>query len=74
MLTDQIEALAVIDERGEVDQLRDSHDDTESVRNCRHRIDQSALRPLQNCDSSRVLTSWLESYLTTPKPRMSQKS
>jgi hypothetical protein len=33
MLTDQIEALAVIDERGEVDQLRDSHDDTESVRN-----------------------------------------
>jgi hypothetical protein len=33
MLTDQIEALAVIDERGEVDQLRDSHDDTESVGN-----------------------------------------
>ena len=33
MLTDQIEALVVIDERGEVDQLRDSHDDTESVGN-----------------------------------------
>jgi hypothetical protein len=33
MLTDQLVALVVINERGEVDQFRDSHDDTESVRN-----------------------------------------
>jgi protein-S-isoprenylcysteine O-methyltransferase Ste14 len=33
MLTDQFVALGVIDKRGEVDQLWDSHDDTESVRN-----------------------------------------
>jgi len=33
MLTDQIVALRVINERGEVDQLRDSHGDTESVGN-----------------------------------------
>jgi len=31
MLTDQIVAFLVIDERGEVDQLRDGHGDTESV-------------------------------------------
>jgi hypothetical protein len=33
MLTDQIVALCVINERGEVDQFRNSHDDTESVKN-----------------------------------------
>lgn len=33
MLTDQIVALCVINERGEVDQFRNSHDDTESVQN-----------------------------------------
>jgi len=32
MLTDQFVALVVINERGEVDQFRDRHDDTESVR------------------------------------------
>ena len=32
MLTDQLVALVVIDERRKIDQLRDSHDDTESVR------------------------------------------
>ena len=40
ILTDQIEALVVINERGEVDQLRDSHDDTKSVPSPRHRINQ----------------------------------
>jgi hypothetical protein len=33
MLTDQLVAPPVINERGKVDQLRSSHDDTESVRN-----------------------------------------
>ena len=33
LLTDQIVALLVVDERGEVDQLRDGHSDTESVEN-----------------------------------------
>ena len=33
MLTDQLVAPPVINERGEVNQLRSSHDDTESVRN-----------------------------------------
>ena len=33
MLTDQLVTLVVINERGEVDQFRDSHDNTESVRN-----------------------------------------
>jgi hypothetical protein len=71
LLTDQIIAFLVIDERGEVDQLRDGHGDTESVENRRYRIDQSALRPLQNCDSSRVLSSWLQSHFTPLESRMS---
>jgi hypothetical protein len=33
ILTDQLVALLVINERGEVDQLRDGHGDTESVGN-----------------------------------------
>ena len=33
MLTDQLVAPPIINERGEVDKLRSSHDDTESVRN-----------------------------------------
>jgi hypothetical protein len=33
MLADQIEALLVINERGEVEQLWNSHDDTESAEN-----------------------------------------
>jgi hypothetical protein len=33
LLTDQFIALLVIDERGEIDQLRDGHSDTESVEN-----------------------------------------
>ncbi|MGB8839487.1 MAG: hypothetical protein WCC64_00300 [Aliidongia sp.] len=33
MLTDQLVALVVCNERSEVDQLRGSHDDTESARN-----------------------------------------
>jgi hypothetical protein len=32
MLTDQFVALLVINERSEVDQLRDGHGDTDSVR------------------------------------------
>ena len=39
VLTDQLEALRVINKRGEVDQLRDSHGDTESVGNSPHPID-----------------------------------
>lgn len=33
MLTDQIVALCVINKRAEVDQFRNSHDNTESVKN-----------------------------------------
>jgi hypothetical protein len=73
VLTDPLVALLVINERSEVDQLRDGHGDTESVGNWPHRIDQSPPQPSQIRDSRRVSQSWLQSHLTTPKSRMSHR-